>query len=504
MAQPKDHSLFAVCEEYNAPNSALQTPKPTDYVQHTLFDSTIPYSLQTQNISGATRRFDRPHRKAIAWPKRVKRPTGDFVHKATQYRKRTKSRPRRYDTILLSTIVGVLESIDLNPIITAIKPLYTTGRKGYDLHDLLLVHLSRYILDKEFVSEWLMELVDNPRLASICRLRGRIPSESTLCRFNAKLSKIPDTYYDLVVRLVDGIGNKITELHQQDPDRYPGLATEVAIDATAISAFSNPNKKAKDGGVSDKDAQWGKRHKANSPEDMVWYFGYKMHTIADANYEFPIVFDTTHAKRSDIRLLRPLYDEAKNNFPWYGPKYFLGDKGYDSEAMHRYLRQQGTDGLIPPRKPRAKDGLYDGIFNADGDPTCMGKVGMEFVQTDPRTKRHLYRCRPEGCRLKTEGMRGILHCDDEAWFDPEDNPRAMGAIPRNSREWRRLYRKRWSVERIFNSLKHSRLLERHRYRGMAKLRTHVISTVVGFLSTMLAHLQQDNVDHMVRMKVRRA
>ena len=298
--------------------------------------------------------------------------------------------------------------------------------------------------------------------------------------------------------LVDEIKNKVDLLHTVDPERYPKFGQEVAIDATAINAYSNPKKKTKDGGISDKDAEWGKRHKADNHEkdDMIWFFGYKMHSIADANYNIPIHFDTTPGNRSDIRMLRPLYKGAQQVFPWYGPEYFLGGKGYDSEAMHRHLRKQGTTGIIPPRMPTAHDGLYDGIFDANGDPTCMGLMAMEYVRTDPATKQQLWQCRAEGCHLKEGGTKAIKHCDDAIWLDPDDNPRVLGDVPRNSKQWKRLYRKRWSVERVFNSLKHSRLLESHCYRGIQKVRSHVIVSVVAFLGTVLAHLQQDNADHM--------
>lgn len=500
-------------EQYNALNSTLQVVKPPKYVTMSFFDTTIPYNYTPQDNTGASRPLHRPLRRVIASPKhskrkgkgKTKKSTGTTVHTATHRRRRDRTRQKAIDRIKLSVIVEVVHETDLELLVRAIKPHYTTGRKGYDIENLFVVHFCRYALDVERMSEWLIELSDNPVLAGICGVRGNIPSESTMSRFNKKLTMIQVEYAEFVNRLVDAIAKRISELHATDPKRYPPVAAEVAIDATAIDAYCNPNKKAKDGGKSDKDAQWGKRHNASSlAKGMEWFLGYKMHTIADANYEFPIVFDTTHGKRDDIGLLKPLYESAKDAYPWYDPQYLLGDKGYDSQAMHRYLRKQGTDGIIPPRKPTAKDGLYDGIINEEGDPVCMGKVPMEFVETDPDTKQHLYRCRPEGCRLKTEGLPWLLHCDDEHWFDPEDNPRILGNIRRNSRGWKRLYRKRWSVERVFNSLKDSRLLEKHRYRGMAKVRTHVTSAVVAFLATMLAHLRQNDVNYLAFMKVRRA
>lgn len=512
-------STNAVCEEYTSRNRVTQVLKSTDYVQKNLFDDTIPYTLQPDNPEGTTgtdsrtpRRFSLPVRKPAPkfirspkYSKRSKHTSGDFVHNVTPRRRRSKAQQRRKDAITLSAIVDILYQMDLDSVvkaIKAIKPFYTTGRKGYDLKDLLVVHLARYFMDTEYVAHWITDLIDNPALASICRLRGKVPSESTMCRFNQKLTQISSEYNDFADRFVNAVRDHLHQLHTADPDNYPPVGVEVAIDASATQAFSNPNKKVKDGGKSDKDAAWGKRHKANSPDDMVWYFGYKMHAIVDANYEFPIVWSTTTAKHNDLRQLRPLYEGAKATFSWYGPKYLLGDKGYDSEAIHRYLRKQGTDGIIPPRKPTAKDGLYDGLYNADGDPTCMGVVGMEYIKTDPVNGKHLYRCRVEGCDLKTKGIKGLVHCDSEFWFDPDDNPRILGTIPRNTKEYKRLYRKRWSVERDFAIFKESRLLEKHHYRGLAKVQTHVTSVAISFLATMLAHLRRGDVDHMAAMQVR--
>ena len=422
--------------------------------------------------------------------------------------KHKKRRHYRIDCAKISSIIDELHRLDLTPILSALKPPYTTGRRGYNLKSMLIAHISRYILDVECVVDWVEELETNPTLAAICGFTSRVPSESSFSRFNTLLSKIPEYMEALMHRLVDAIRGKIADLHAKYPDRYPEFGKEVAIDATAIQAFSNTgykNSKVKNGTVSDKDAKWGKRHKVDSPDgDMVWFYGYKAHYLADANYDIPIHQIVTSGNKSDIRQLKPLYEKAAQTFQWFRPNVLLGDKGYDSEAMHRFLKGQGTQGIIPLKKTTAHDGLYDGLFNEDGAPTCLGMEPMEYVRTDPESKEQLWRCREKGCHLKDKGTKAITHCNDEVWFDPDDNPRVMGDIPRNSREWKKLYRKRWSVERVFNSMKSSRLLEGHRYRGIAKVRSHVITSTLAFLATTLAHLQQDNPNHMAWMRVRRA
>lgn len=138
---------------------------------------------------------------------------------------------------------------------------------------------------------------------------------------------------------------------------------------------------------------------------------------------------------------------------------------------------------MPLKKPNAKDGLYDGLFNAEGKPTCMGMVGMEYVTTDEETGHQLWRCPSSGCHLLTEGTKAIKHCDTEFWFNPEDHLRVMGAIPRASKEWKLKYRKRWSIERFFYRAKASRLLETHRYRGLAKVTLHVVLSTLTLVGT---------------------
>ena len=81
--------------------------------------------------------------------------------------------------------------------------------------------------------------------------------------------------------LVDECLDKVTDaLHEVLPD----LGETVAVDSTSVESFSNPNRKV----ISDPEARWGVKHKAKAKEGGVdWFFGYKMHLLADANYGIP-------------------------------------------------------------------------------------------------------------------------------------------------------------------------------------------------------------------------
>ena len=65
-------------------------------------------------------------------------------------------------------------------------------------------------------------------------------------------------------------------------------------------------------------------------------------------------------------------------YPWIEPAYLLSDRGYDSQANHRFLAEQGITPVIHIRKPTAADGLRDGIYTARASPPAWA-VGKRIT-----------------------------------------------------------------------------------------------------------------------------
>ena len=177
------------------------------------------------------------------------------------------------------------------------------------------------------------------------------------------------------------------------------------------------------------------------------------------------------------------------------------DRGYDSLPNHEFLFGLGIIPVIHIRKPTAKDGLYDGIYTASGEPTCMGGEAMEYIRTDQETGQHQFRCQAGGCPLKTQGTKAIIHCDSEVWERTEDNLRVLGPLLRFRPAWKRLYAQRMSIERIFRSLKHSRGLAGHCVRGLRKIALHATLSVLTYQATALVHLKAGDEKRMRQMGV---
>ena len=104
--------------------------------------------------------------------------------------------------------------------------------------------------------------------------------------------------------------------------------------------------------------------------------------------------------------------------------------------------------------------------------------------------------------MKTEGTKAVRHCDSEVWEGTEANLRVLGPLPRFTDAWKRLYRQRMSIERIYRSLKHSRGVEGHCVRGMRKITLHATLTVLTYQATALARLKAKDFDGMRQMTVK--
>ncbi|MCI0833570.1 MAG: transposase [Chloroflexi bacterium] len=50
--------------------------------------------------------------------------------------------------------------------------------------------------------------------------------------------------------------------------------------------------------------------------------------------------------------------------------------------------------------------------------------------------------------------------------------------PRDSAEWKRLYKRRWSAERTISTLKETLRLRDHHYRGLPKVELHSLLAVI--------------------------
>ncbi len=413
------------------------------------------------------------------------------------------------------------------------------GNPGYSALAMLSAYVMQFTLREPYANGFLDRLGGNERFLDICGLPCA-PSEGAYSRFKKKLADHVQLIQDIIADVFLQCGSEIERLREAGlgPADQPPLGESLVMDSTDVEAWARPGRRSRKTGEEkpskDSNAKWGHRTAKNlrsskpssrkrgkdgsskkgtgsstesgrkeSKDEL--YFGYKVNVIADANYGLPMFTATRPANASDVVVMVQDLDDCLALYETLGSRYFLGDKGYDSLENIKYLVSLGLIPVVAVRLPRKDEEtgkrLYDGIYDADGQPTCVGGKSMEYVETDPE-KGHLFRCPAEGCHLKGK-IHFSRYCDSEHYEKPEGRLlRIVGLLPRCSAEWKSKYKLRTVIERYNSSGKHSRLLDKHRYFNIYKVSLHVAMSVLSYLTTALAHLKADDYAHMRHMRIR--
>ena len=375
-------------------------------------------------------------------------------------------------TCSFSECEAVLANLNDTGLLQRLEAYRLVGRRGHPIRALWRAYVCSFVLNLPSTNALIRELRARPDFRIFCGFRT-LPHRTTFNRFISRLSY----HADLVETVLAGLTTHLKGL-------LPDLGNEVAIDSTVVEAYANPNRTE----VRDPDATWTAKNSARShgKDGKEWKFGYKLHMVVDANHGLPLAHFVTTAKRGDSPTLPPLVELTEALHPWFKPRAAMADRGYDATRNYEYLNDKEILPIIPMRKaPNAKNGWYEGVYTPQGVPTCIGQVPMKFVRSDPQ-KGYLYRCK--GCHLINSQRGGIRHCDTEVWEDPRHNLRLFGPLRKESKEWKHLYRKRQSVERVFKSLKQSRRLG-HNYRmGLRHFRLHAAMSVLTYQATALVNL----------------
>ena len=304
------------------------------------------------------------------------------------------------------------------PLLSTLREYRRNCRPGYPPEPLFRAFAASFLLNLPHTNALIRTLQTDHALRYLCGFGDGLPHRSTFNRFIQRLSRHADLVEDVSV----GLAGRLKEM-------LPDLGEEVAVDSTAVRTHSNPNRKV----VSDPAARWGVKHSVKAKEGGTeYFFGYKVHAVADVKYGIPLAQVVTAGNRNDSPMLAPVMEKAEASYNWWGPQVAIGDRGYDSNANHHWLDDRGITPVIHIRRP-SHTKFYDGIYGADGTPTCLGQVPMKYVETDPATGHHRYVCPEGGCHLKGT-RKAVLYCDSEVWEDPSTNIRLFGKIRRNSRE----------------------------------------------------------------------
>lgn len=181
-------------------------------------------------------------------------------------------------------------------------------------------------------------------------------------------------------------------------------------DGKAIQSFgTKPSKNKKSGCRGEHDADWCKKQYSASGfngerviKTKKW-FGFRLHLIADATYDMPVAFCVTKASNSEKTETEKMLEKIeKEHGEWLERcRYFLGDKGYDSGKIIRYLEGKGIAPVIDIRNCWKAGEETRQYRNTDLVYDYKGNVW--YVEKDRTKTELLYRGYDKGTAINGKG-----------------------------------------------------------------------------------------------------
>jgi len=358
----------------------------------------------------------------------------------------------------------------------------------------------------------IMPAIECSTIEQLRRELSRNSDLRKLCGFNdydyyfgkCKLVPPAKAYTNMINNLKEiepKLKNSFYELRNFMYETLKNFGRDTGEDGKIFYSMANGpiTKKMVDDNRRDKDADYTIKEKyvtdqktGETKVKKTTYFGYRYHLLADVNYELPIEYTVTKASKGEreelVKHINMLPKEKLEKI-----ETLSADKGYDSEEIIKYLKENEIIPIIDIQNKWKNDEktkqykdtniiyTYDGYVyyvDEDGKEKPMKYMGYDKVKDKLRYE---YKGRVYGIEISA----------DERIFTP---------IARSSKKWQRIYNKRTALERINGRFDRDFNLENNRVRGLAKATIMIDIMMIGMLAMAKGHIINNNLDKIRKLK----
>jgi len=367
----------------------------------------------------------------------------------------------------------------------------------------------------------------HPSIESLRRELGRNAPLRQACGFDLVkgMAAVPPAWaYTRFLKVLmaqqDAIDAVFDALVERLREALPGFGRVLAADGKAVRTHARPRGKnappLEPDGRRDTDADFGtKTYRGRRQDGTLWekvqrWFGYKVHLVADAEYELPVGYEVTKASASEMPQARILLEGLAERHPALveACEFWTADKGQDDGKMIRRLWDAHR--IKPaidiramwkePDETRVVPGTRNVVYDQQGTvychcpvTGCRRKMAYGGFEKDRGTLK--YRCPASHYKVDCAGrsrcgVRGSVRIPmalDRRLFTP---------LARPSCRWGRIYAKRTAVERVNSRLDVSFGFERHFIRGRKKMRLRVGLALVVMLAMAYGRVTEKQKEKM--------
>ena len=334
-----------------------------------------------------------------------------------------------------------------------------TGRRPVSKNCMLKALIYKSLRRFPYLTDLTFELNNNPSVSKALGFYPLEPAPSTE-RFSSflhdtKHHELISIHRQLVKKLIKaGVisGNYIAI----DSCPIVALLKENNLKTSIADRFDKTKKPA-----GDPEARLGVLIHFPTPfrKEVRYFWGYRNHVINDTTTELPIWEITEPANVSDIKVAKNLIQQASSFFN-FNIQVVTGDANYDSEDLLKFIINDLKALAIIPHNPRREQ--PKGYQIKEGKVICEAGLKMHpkgrmrpkktgilyFQHTCPIIYDKQTRCQHITCPIfhpkffKGKGCNVLIRME----------PSIRSEIGYHTQEFKELYKKRTSVERIFSRL----------------------------------------------------
>ena len=376
-----------------------------------------------------------------------------------------------------------------------------TGRRPISRNCMFKSLIYKSLRRFPYLTDLSFELNNNPSVSKALGFNPLKPAPSTE-RFSSFLH---DTEHHEIISIRQQLVQELINVGAVS-------GNSIAIDSCPIVALLKENnlktsiadrfdKTKKPAG--DPDARLGVLIHFPSPfkKEVRYFWGYRNHVINDIDTELPIWEVTKPANVSDINVAKDLIQEACSIFN-LNIQSVMGDAAYDSEDLLKFIINDLNAFAIIPHNPRRESKSHqikDGKVICEANlqmyrkgKMCPKKTGILYCQYtcpiiyDKQTRYQHITCpiiHPKF--FKGKGCNVLVRME----------PSIRSEIGYDTQEFKELYKKRTSVERVFSRLL-AIAMQHPTVRGYNANRNHATIAHISVLLVALTAFQTGQQDKM--------
>ena len=406
----------------------------------------------------------------------------------------------------LERLQKVLANLPDEELIQKLKTIRGKGRNEWPVEAMWNSFIASFVFDHDSIASLLRELNRNSQLRILCGFQPHIYSVLTkqkdefgkrIRESRYKLAPTASAYTNFLNNLrecQDELREMFDILVKYMYENLDNFGSILAADGKAIQSFATGISQKDSGNRGERDADWCRKTYTTTKRDgekitkTKKWFGFRLHLISDASYELPVDFEVTKASNSEVKETQKMLENMREKYSGKIDRceYFLADRGYDSADLIQWLTTEGISPIIDIRNcwqgeetKQFKD--TDLIYNYCGKVYYVSETGepIELVYRgyDKSRDSHRYGFHPK-------------YHDKRIFRIPlRTDPRIFTKVARNSKKWKRLYKKRTSIERVNGRIDRDFQFEKHTIRGLEKMKMFLTVTFIIQLASAKAKIE---------------